>query len=94
MVSHQIWHILHLFFNMFFCQTGFKSPGGTPGGGLLSRSQNPDAILDQKMRDSSDYRLCPSQVQGKVQWDKVEKEGISRHYRIYESHVHQLSSLI
>ena len=22
MVSHRIWHILHLFFNMFFCQTG------------------------------------------------------------------------
>ena len=22
MVSQRIWHILHLFFNMFFCQTG------------------------------------------------------------------------
>ena len=28
---------------------------------MLSGSQNPDPILDQKMSDSSNYRFCPSQ---------------------------------
>ena len=47
------------------------------------------------MGDSSDYRLCPSQFHPKARekrsGDEVEREGISRHHRIYESHVHHFS---